>query len=174
MSVSDPTVAPGRWGGGLSPYGMSWQKMLMWWFIVSDFLIFVGFLAAYGFNRLAVGNANWPDRGEIFNMDFIAAMTFVLITSSATMATAVGAARKSDSKTAVRFLLLTILGGLCFLAMQAYEWNTFIGDGARLDTNFKKKGMARCVRRRGKGARAMAPHLRLHQVRGHRVKTALR
>ncbi len=55
MSVSDPTVAPGRWGGGLSPYGMSWQKMLMWWFIVSDFLIFVGFLAAY----LVTGHASF-------------------------------------------------------------------------------------------------------------------
>jgi hypothetical protein len=30
------------------------------------------------------------------------------------------------------------------------------------------------ARARGTNARAMAPRLRLHQVRGHRVKTALR
>lgn len=135
MSATNPSVVQERWGGGNSPYSMSWQKLLMWWFIISDFLIFAGFLAAYGFNRLAVGNANWPDQTEIFHMNFIAAMTFVLITSSATMATAVAAAKKEDSATAKRFLWLTILGGITFLGMQAFEWKGFIEEGARLHTN---------------------------------------
>jgi len=122
-----------RWDGGGSPYGISWQKMMMWWFIVTDALLFAGFLAAYGFNRLA--SDTWPDRAEIFNLNFITVMTFILISSSATMATAVGAARRGDPRMAIRFLLLTILGGLCFLGMQAYEWATFIHEGARLDGN---------------------------------------
>lgn len=121
------------WGGGVSPFGVSWQKMMMWWFIVSDALLFAGFLAGYGFNRLA--SDTWPERSEVFHLNFITLMTFTLITSSATMATAVGGARRGDSKTAVRFLLLTALVGLCFLGMQAYEWTVFIGDGARLDAN---------------------------------------
>jgi len=71
----------------------------------------------------------------VFHLNFIAAMTFVLISSSATMATAVGAAQKKDRKGVLTFLLLTILGGLGFLGMQAYEWSTLIGEGARLYSN---------------------------------------
>ena len=50
-------------------------------------------------------------------------MTFVLITSSATMASAVQAAR--DRRLAIRatrFVVLTAIGGLVFLGMQAFEW----------------------------------------------------
>ena len=122
-----------RWCGGVSPFGVSWQKMMMWWFIVTDGLLFAGFLAAYGFARLA--SESWPDRSAVFNLNFITLMTFILISSSATMATAVGATRRSDPKTAVRFLVLTILGGLFFLGMQAIEWTSLIREGARLDSN---------------------------------------
>jgi cytochrome c oxidase subunit 3 len=126
-------VASTRWQGDVSPYGISWQKMMVWWFIVNDALLFAGFLASYGVNRLA--SDTWPDQSSVFSMNFITLMTFVLITSSATMATSVAAARKNDSKTAVRFLVLTIAGSAAFLGMQAFEWSTFIGDGARLDRN---------------------------------------
>ena len=51
-----------RWSGGVSPFGVSWQKMMMWWFIVTDALLFAGFLAAYGFNRLA--SDSWPDQAS--------------------------------------------------------------------------------------------------------------
>src|SRR5258708_33817475 len=73
----------------------------------------------------------WPKQTEVFSMPFIALMTFILITSSATMGTAVGASRLGDRKTATRFLFLTILGGAAFLGCQAYEWTHIIGEGAR-------------------------------------------
>ena len=129
----NPTTTAPHWKGGVSPFGMSWQKMMMWFFIVSDALLFAVFLAAYGFNRLA--SDTWPDRFQVFHINFITAMTFILISSSATMATAVAGAKRGDARTAIRFLGLTILGGLCFLGMQAYEWTTIIQDGARLHTN---------------------------------------
>ena len=44
-------------------------------------------------------------------MVLITFMTFVLISSSAVMAMAVGAARAANPKLAVRFLALTIVGG---------------------------------------------------------------
>src|SRR3990167_1037624 len=111
-----PSATIDRWAGGTSPYGVSWQKLMMWWFIISDALLFAGFLSAYGFNRLAAGA--WPDRTRVFHMEFIAAMTFVLISSSATMATAVAAAQRGDRRNAARFLLATVVGGLGFLGMQ--------------------------------------------------------
>jgi cytochrome c oxidase subunit III len=131
-SAPDVTTT-NRWGGGVSPYGVSWQKLMMWWFIISDALLFAGFLAAYGFNRLA--SDAWPDRSQVFHMHFIAAMTFVLISSSATMATAVAAAQRGDRTNTVRFLLATLVGGVGFLGMQAYEWAGIIGAGATLTAN---------------------------------------
>ncbi len=121
------------WRGGISPFAVSWRKLMMWLFIITDGLLFAGLLAGYGFVRLA--SPYWPNRAEIFHLNFIALMTFILITSSATMATAVGAARQGRLKTSVRFVLLTILGGLGFLSCQAYEWTKLISEGARLSTN---------------------------------------
>ncbi len=121
------------WGGGVAPFGTSWQKLMMWVFIVTDGLLFAGLLASYGFVRLA--SPHWPDQTQVFHLQFIGVMTFILISSSATMASAVAAVREGRRALAVRFLLLTILGGLCFLGMQVYEWATFIGQGARLYAN---------------------------------------
>ena len=116
-----------------SPYAASWQKVMMWIFIVTDGLIFAGLLACYGFARLA--SAAWPDQSLPFDLNLISLMTFVLISSSATMASAVGAASEGSARRTTRFLLLTILGGLIFLSMQALEWSHFIAAGGRLDSN---------------------------------------
>ena len=121
------------WGGGRSPFGTTWSKFMMWIFIVSDALTFAGFLIAYGFMRMI--SPVWPEQTEVFNMVLITFMTFALISSSAVMAMAVGAARAGDPKLAFRFLVLTIIGGIIFLGCQAYEWTHFIGEGARLTTN---------------------------------------
>jgi cytochrome c oxidase subunit 3 len=130
MELSTPTT---RWDGGVSPYGVSWQKLMMWWFIITDALLFAGFLASYGYSRASVDS--WPDRSQVFNMRLITVMTFVLISSSATMATAVLAARRGDTKRVGQFLLMTLAGGVIFLGMQAFEWNSLISEGARPDSN---------------------------------------
>lgn len=125
--------ASSRWMGGVSPYGISWQKLMMWLFLAGDALLFAAFLASYGFHRLAADS--WPDRSQVFHINFITAMTFLLITSSATMASAVAAAKRNDRGKTAAFLLLTLLGGAGFLGMQAIEWSTLIGEGARLHAN---------------------------------------
>src|SRR2546425_4917328 len=118
------------WGGGRSPFGTSWSKFMMWIFIISDALTFMAFLIAYGFMR-SISPA-WPKQTEVFNMVLITFMTFVLISSSAVMAMAVGAARAKNPKLAFWFLLATIAGGLIFLGCQALEWSKLIEEGARL------------------------------------------
>lgn len=115
------------------PLGVSWQKLMMWLFIVSDGLLFAGLLVGYGFVRIA--SPAWPDPSKIFHLQMIAFMTFLLISSSATMGSAVAASQRGEAKLASRFLLLTILGGVGFMGMQAYEWSTLIGEGARLAAN---------------------------------------
>jgi len=121
------------WGGGRSPFGTSWSKFMMWIFIISDALTFAAFLIAYGFMRSI--SPRWPEQTEVFSMVLITFMTFVLISSSAVMAMAVGAARAANPKLAVLFLVLTIAGGAIFMGCQAYEWSHFIGEGATLTNN---------------------------------------
>jgi cytochrome c oxidase subunit 3 len=122
-----------RWSGGVCPFEAGWHKVMMWWFIVTDGLLFAGFLASYGYARLL--SPDWPDRSVVFSLPYIAAMTFVLISSSATMAGGVDAARRADWTMTFRFVAATALGGLAFVGMQAYEWTHVIEEGARLSAN---------------------------------------
>lgn len=131
--MSQTAIARADWGGGASPFGVTWQKMMMWFFIVTDALLFAGLLVSYGVVRIATGS--WPVQSEVFSMPYIAAMTFVLISSSATMACAVAAAELNRRKTVTLCLWLTIVGGFGFLGMQAYEWTHFIHEGGRLLSN---------------------------------------
>jgi cytochrome c oxidase subunit 3 len=128
------TALEAHWGGGAAPFGASWQKTMMWIFIVTDALLFSGLLSGYGFLRQA-SSTPWPRQSEVFSIPFIALMTFILITSSMTMGTAVTAARLGDHKKALRNLVFTIIGGLSFLSCQAYEWTELIHEGARLSHN---------------------------------------
>jgi cytochrome c oxidase subunit 3 len=132
MEQPHTTVDP-RWTSGLSPFGMTWQKFMMWWFVVGDALLFAGFLASYGFSR--IGSDNWPDPTEVFSIPFLTVMTFVLISSSVAMACAVAASKAGDAKTTAKMLGLTMVGGLAFLVMQAIEWGLVIGGGGRLWAN---------------------------------------
>jgi cytochrome c oxidase subunit 3 len=122
-----------HWAGGQHAVIAGWRKVMMWWFIVTDGLLFAGFLASYGYARVLA--FHWPPQSEVFSLKYIAAMTFVLITSSATMASAVLDSKEGRRGGALKYVLLTALGGLVFLGMQAYEWSHLIGEGARLTHN---------------------------------------
>jgi cytochrome c oxidase subunit 3 len=132
--MHDAAVVEAHWGGGAHPFGASWQKTMMWIFIVTDALLFSGLLCGYAFLRMA-SVSPWPKQTEVFSIPFIALMTFILITSSATMGSAVGASKLGDRKATFRFLVLTIVGGAAFLGCQAYEWTHLIHEGARLTFN---------------------------------------
>ncbi len=143
MSGGDATKALSNdvlWGGGRSPFSVSYGKVMMWFFLVSDALTFSGLLVAYGFVRhsLPIG-IDWPLGESVFralpftNGDFpllyVALMTFILIMSSVTMVLAVEAGHRMDKKGVVKWLFLTVLGGCFFLGSQAWEWSHFIHGG---------------------------------------------
>ena len=122
-------------GGGAKPFGASYGKMMMWFFIISDALTFSAFLAAYGLTRFKFIDS-WPIADEVFThvpffhgefpMIYVAFMTFVLIASSVTMVLAVDAGHHMNKKKVTVYMLLTIIGGIIFVGSQAWEWNTFI------------------------------------------------
>lgn len=133
------------WGGGQSPFSISYGKMMMWYFLVSDALTFGGLLTAYGVIRHGLSEP-WPVGEQVFEalpflhgsfpLIYVALMTFILIVSSVTMVLAVEAGHRMDKKGVVKWLGLTVLGGLFFLSSQAWEWSHFIhgsGGGFQID-----------------------------------------
>lgn len=123
------------WGGGRSPFSVSYGKLMMWFFLVSDALTFAGLLSAYGYVRHAYGT--WPIGEEVFHafpfmgdthlpLLYVAMMTFILIISSVTMVLAVEAGHRMDKKGVIKWMGWTIVGGLIFLGSQAWEWSHFI------------------------------------------------
>lgn len=123
------------WEGGRSPFSVSYGKMMMWFFLVSDALTFSGLLISYGFARHAyIGD--WPIGEKIFQeipffhgefpLLYVAFMTFILIISSVTMVLAVEAGHRLDHKKVKLWMGLTIVGGIIFLSSQAWEWSHFI------------------------------------------------
>ena len=124
------------WGGGNEPLKVSYGKMMMWFFILSDSLTFAGFLASYGFARFRFADS-WPIADEVFNhfpflhgvdapMYYVALMTFILIFSSVTMVLAVDAGHQMKKAKVTFYMFLTIIGGLIFVGSQAWEWAGFI------------------------------------------------
>ena len=130
---SDHSASP--WAGGTSPYKMSYGKMMMWFFLLSDAFTFSGLLTAYGFMRHKYEDI-WPTAGDVFThfpfydghieLAYVAFMTFVLIASSVTMVLAVEAGHRMKKKSVQFWMVLTIIGGAIFVGSQAWEWYHFI------------------------------------------------
>jgi len=122
------------WSADKQILSMSWGKLMMWIFLLSDTFIFSIFLIGYMSVRMST-TESWPMTSEVFALTIaghhiplilIAIMTFILITSSGTMAMAVNFAYQGKKKTAVYLLLLTALLGISFVGMQAFEWTKLI------------------------------------------------
>ena len=117
----------------------SWGKAMMWIFLLSDTFIFSCFLLSYMTVRSST-TVPWPNASEVFSLHIggqdvplilIAIMTFVLISSSGTMAMAVNYGYRRDRfKTAV-LMLVTAAFGATFVGMQAFEWTKLIHEGVR-------------------------------------------
>lgn len=96
-------------------------KLGIWLFLVSEVMLFTGLLGAY--IVLRAGLTSWPAPGENLSIPIAAFNTFVLLSSSMTMAMGVIAAHQSDLKRLRLFLLVTILLGLLFLGVKGFEYS---------------------------------------------------
>ncbi|MSP06501.1 MAG: bb3-type cytochrome oxidase subunit IV [Candidatus Fonsibacter sp.] len=114
--------------------GVPWGKAMMWIFLISDTFIFSCFLIGYMTVRGST-SVPWPNPSEVFALNvfgvdvpllLIAIMTFVLITSSGTMALAVKFGYERKKKLCALFILFTAIGGGAFVGMQAFEWTKLI------------------------------------------------
>ena len=115
------------WAGGRSPFNVSYGKLMMWYFLLSDSFTFGAFLISYGTIRFSLNH--WVDHNYVFNefpgteanlpLAFVSLMTFILIMSSVTMVLAVHEGHKMNQKGVIKWLSLTILGGLAFFRLSS-------------------------------------------------------
>ncbi|MFM7728917.1 MAG: hypothetical protein ACKO7B_19625, partial [Flavobacteriales bacterium] len=110
-----------NWNGGVSPMNVSYGKLMMWFFLLSDAFTFSGLLITYGLVRSAnpaydpssgpftFSTEYWPVPEKVFEavpflhgvpapLVFVGLMTFILIMSSVTMVLAVEAGHRMDRK----------------------------------------------------------------------------
>ena len=111
----EASVTPGNLG-----------KLGMWSFLAGDAMTFGAGIAAYG--ALRIGNPNWPSPADYLGITTTAVMTFILICSSLTMVEALSGIQRGNQAKFRNFMALTVLGGIIFLGMQAFEWHHLIGE----------------------------------------------
>ena len=120
-------------------FHVPWGKAMMWIFLLSDTFIFSCFLISYMTVRISAVDP-WPNPSEVFGLEvmgqsvpllLIAIMTFILITSSGTMALAVNMGYRKDRKKTFWLMVATAVLGASFVGMQAFEWTKLIMEGVR-------------------------------------------
>ena len=123
-------------GSDKQAFVVPWGKAMMWIFLLSDTFIFSCFLTGYMHVRMST-TVPWPNPSEVFALNIggkpiplilIAIMTFVLISSSGTMAMAVNYGYRRNRARTTALMLITAGFGATFVGMQAFEWTKLILD----------------------------------------------
>ncbi|GAA0134822.1 cytochrome aa3 quinol oxidase subunit III [Paenibacillus sp. FSL W8-0186] len=104
-----------------------------WVFLGAEIVMFSTLFAVYFtlWNR----TGNGPTAKEIFEIGPVLIETFLLLTSSFTIGLAINSMRQGLMKATLGFFAVTLLLGLGFLGVEIYEFVTYVGEGATLQTN---------------------------------------
>jgi cytochrome c oxidase subunit III len=108
---------------------VSGRKLGIWLFLVTEIMFFSAIIGASWTLRLRTATPDfgleawrWAEPGEILNIPLTGANTFILICSSLTMVEALAAVERGDQAKLRLFSLATLLLGITFLGIQAYEY----------------------------------------------------
>jgi heme/copper-type cytochrome/quinol oxidase subunit 3 len=123
--------------------GLTNPKLGIWLFLASEVMLFGSLFSAYALLRS--GAATWPDQSATLSVPLATLNTVILIASSVTMVLAWaalqagrGGAGTGDARTLARYRLfmgLTLLGGLLFLVVKAFEYGDKFSHGLLPSTN---------------------------------------
>lgn len=122
MSVADTSA------GTLQKESVYPSELGVWLFVLGDLFVFGFFFGVFASERnYAMGLYN--ESQALLNQDYGALNTVILLSSSYFVALAVHAARHKHKQGVSRFMLLTILCGLAFIAIKYFEYNEkFVAD----------------------------------------------
>ena len=110
-------------------------------FLTSEVMFFAGLFAAYFNVRANAPGGIWPplnpDTNEPYFLQFLPFVlpaTVLLILSSFTAQFAVWAIRRGDRTSFLRNLSVTVVLGIAFLVMQAFDYALLYSEGIKLDS----------------------------------------
>lgn len=104
-----------------------------WVYLMTDCVLFATLFAVYAVLQSAT--AGGPSGAELFDMPFVLVETMLLLTSSFTVGLAYLAAERGFKKQTIVWLVITFFLGASFLAMELWEFNHLIAEGAGWQTS---------------------------------------
>ena len=110
------------------PHPENGTSLGFWLYLMSDCLIFAALFATYGV--LGRSYAAGPTGAQLFDLGLVAINTAFLLASSITLGFAMLRKQKNDVRGTLLWLAITGLFGLCFLALEIYEFHHLIHQGA--------------------------------------------
>jgi heme/copper-type cytochrome/quinol oxidase subunit 3 len=128
--------------------GVTNPRLGIWLFLSSEIMLFGSLFSAYALIR--EGAERWPDQSSILNVPLGALNTVLLVLSSVTFGLALSALRSARSGGAGldgsraglygppkyrMYMVATMLLGLVFLGIKAYEWADKLSQGDLPSTN---------------------------------------
>ncbi len=118
MKTATPTIAP-QFDDAAQQHRAA--ELGMWVFLATEVLFFGGLLASYAVFRWRYAEAFAAASGHA-NLMLGSINTLVLLTSSLSMALAVGAAASGQRRALLLWLTITMLLGAAFLGIKFYEY----------------------------------------------------
>ncbi len=100
--------------------GLFNAKLGVWLFLASEVMLFGALFSSYVFLRVAA--PEWPHGYDLLNVPLALLNTIVLISSSVTMVMSWASLMMKDFVKYKRYMGLTILCGLIFLVVKAFEY----------------------------------------------------
>ena len=113
--------------------GLDNRKVAIWTFIGSECLFFASLISTYLVYKGRDTSGPTPD--EILQIPLVTFGTALLLFSSLFVVLALNGAQRGNRKAMLGWLAATIICGLFFIGMQVYEFQHFMHEGLKLQTN---------------------------------------
>lgn len=105
-------------------------KLAVWLFLSTEIMFFTALIGTYIVLRFGAPSGSWPSPHAVGVVEWIGSLnTFVLICSSVTMVFAMESAKRSQSSSAKKWLLTTLILGMVFLGVKGYEYASKFNHG---------------------------------------------
>ncbi len=116
-----------------SSTGLDNRKVAIWTFIGSECLFFASLISTYLVYKGRDTKGPTPD--EILQIPLVTVGTALLLFSSLFVVLALNGAQRGNRKALITWLGLTIMCGVFFVGMQVYEFQHFMHEGLKMQTN---------------------------------------
>lgn len=113
--------------------GLSNNKLAIWAFLGSECLFFGSFISTFILYHNDLNGG--PSPKEIYNIPFIAIVSFVLVLSSMTAALGLLSLQRGNVNAFRAWIIATAMLGLVFVGGQSFEFTHLVSDGFTIRTS---------------------------------------